>query len=138
MSSSATPSRTTIALQNTAYHLVGCSAYMALLYKPLSCCLKHTPQYLMLLGPIILYLFILALHQSYVGYTEVMQNFKSAADIEKPGQRCERESNHTTGKSGKSGKSKRKNHRGGGKTKKMKSKREDTCTSTGSSNSGEN
>ncbi|TGO39688.1 hypothetical protein BHYA_0049g00240 [Botrytis hyacinthi] len=128
MSSSGIPSRTAVAVRETGYHLVGCSAYMAIIFKNLSCYIKHTPQYLVLVGPIIIWLFILALHQTYKGFKEVIEKWKSHEAIGEFGQRFKQGSDQATGKS------KRKNHRGGVKAKKAKGKREDT----GSSNSGEN
>ncbi|TGO12255.1 hypothetical protein BPAE_0853g00010 [Botrytis paeoniae] len=124
MSSSGIQPRTTVAVRDTAFHLVGCSAYMAIVFKSLSCCMKHTPQYLVLVGPIIIWLFILTLHQTYKGFKEVIEEWKSDGAI---GQRLNQGTQET-------GRSKRKNHRGGVKAKKAKGKREDT----GSSNSGEN
>ncbi|KAF7903032.1 hypothetical protein EAF00_002934 [Botryotinia globosa] len=128
MSSSGIQSRTTVAIRDTGYHLVGCSAYMAIIFKNLSCCLKHTPQYLVLVGPITIWLFILALHQTYKGFKEVIEDWKSHGAIGNSGQRSKQGIDQATGKS------KRKNHRGGVKAKKAKGKQEDT----GSSNSGEN
>ncbi|THV46766.1 hypothetical protein BGAL_0361g00040 [Botrytis galanthina] len=128
MSSSRIQSRTTVAVRETGYHLVGCSAYMAIIFKYLSCCMKHTPKYLVLVGPIIIWLFTLVLHQTYEAFKEVIENWKSDEALGKSGQRFKRETDQATGKS------KRKNHRGGVKAKKAKGKREDT----GSSNSEEN
>ncbi|KAF7958342.1 hypothetical protein EAE96_001892 [Botrytis aclada] len=119
--------RTTAAIQEAGFYLVGCSAYMAIIFKCLSCCMKHAPQYIVLVGPIIIWLFILVLHQTYKGLKEVIGDWKSDKAMESSGQRLKQGSDQATGKA------KRKNHRGGVKTKKAKNKREDT----GSSNSGE-
>ncbi|TGO53653.1 hypothetical protein BOTNAR_0290g00150 [Botryotinia narcissicola] len=128
MSSSGIQSRTTVAARDTGYHLLGCSAYTAIIVKNLSCCMKHTPEYLVLVVPIIIWLFILALHQSYKGFKEVIEDWKSHGALGKSGQTFRQGTDQATGKS------KRKNHRGGVKAKKTKGKREDT----GSSDSGEN
>ncbi|TGO08191.1 hypothetical protein BTUL_0221g00070 [Botrytis tulipae] len=128
MSSSGIQSCTTVAVRDMGYHLVGCSAYMAIIFKNLSCCMKYTPQYLVLVGPITIWLFILALHQTYKGFKEVIEDWKSHGASEKSRQRFRQGTDQATGKS------KRKNHRGGVKAKKARGKREDT----GSSNSWEN
>ncbi|TGO82199.1 hypothetical protein BPOR_0893g00030 [Botrytis porri] len=128
MSSSGIQVRTTVAVQNTAFHLVGCSAYTAIIFKSLTCCMKHTPQYLVLVGPIMIWLFILTLYQTYQGFKKVIEEWKSDGAMGKSGQGLKQGTNQATGKS------KRKNHRGGVKAKKAKGKREDT----GSSNSDEN
>ncbi|KAF7943888.1 uncharacterized protein EAE97_005958 [Botrytis byssoidea] len=128
MSSLGIQSRTTVAVRDTGYHLSGCSAYMAIIFKNLSCCMKHAPEYLVLVVPIIIWLFILALHQTYKGFKEVIEDWKSHEASEKSGQRFRQGTDQATGKP------KRKNHRGGVKAKKARGKREDT----GSSNSGEN
>ncbi|KAK6612761.1 hypothetical protein H4I96_01974 [Botrytis cinerea] len=77
MSPSGINPRTTAALQEAGFHLVGCSAYMAIILKSLSCCLKHTPQYIVLVGPIIIWLFISSLCQTYNRFQEVIENWKS-------------------------------------------------------------
>ncbi|TGO46917.1 hypothetical protein BCON_0301g00010 [Botryotinia convoluta] len=128
MSQSGINPRITAAFQEAGFHLAGCSAYMAIIFKSLSCCMKHAPQYLVLVGPIIIWLFILTLHQTCKEFKEVIEDWKSDEAMGKSGQRFKQGTDQATGKS------KRKNHRGGVKAKKAKGKREDT----GSSNSGEN
>lgn len=128
MSSSGINPHTTVALQEAGFHLVGCSAYMAIIFKSLSCCLKHTPQYIILVGPIIIWLSILCLRQTYNRFQEAIENWKSDGVMGKLGKRFKEGNDQATGKS------KRKNHRGGNKTKKLKAKREDTASSI----SGEN
>ncbi|KAM0153481.1 hypothetical protein ACHAQE_002893 [Botrytis cinerea] len=122
MSPSGINPRTTVALQEAGFHLVGCSAYMAIILKSLSCCLKHTPQYIVLVGPIIIWLFISSLCQTYNRFQEVIENWKSDGVMGNLGKRFKQGNDQATGKP------KRKNHRGGNKTKKSKTKREDTAS----------
>ncbi|TEY37197.1 hypothetical protein BOTCAL_0524g00040 [Botryotinia calthae] len=128
MSSPGIKPHTTAAVQEAGLHLVGCSAYVAMIFKSLSCCLKHTRQYIVFVGPIMIWLFILSLRQTYNGFQEVIENWNSDEAMRKLGKRFKRGADQATGKS------KRKNHRGGNKTKESKTKRENT----GSSISGEN
>lgn len=124
---------TVTAVRDAGFHLVGCGAYIAIIYKSLSCCTKYTPQFTILIGPIVLWPFILILRHGFRELKEVIRDWKSEeaqeARIKKLNEVVKQgttEAEETDGKQKcvNGEKTKRKNHRGGAKAKKAKGKGE--------------
>ncbi|CAD6442317.1 9d5e7f9d-ba6c-4a9c-b27a-359298954e7f-CDS [Sclerotinia trifoliorum] len=127
-------SHTYLALSRTSYIVLGCSAWMAISIRSLSCCIKYEPQYFLLFSPAHIWAFVLIIRHEYKELEEVHLDWEReeaqeirSQKLRDASKKSESEADKLSDGSGSSngGKSKRRNHRGGVKAKKIRGRSEE-------------
>ncbi|APA09309.1 predicted protein [Sclerotinia sclerotiorum 1980 UF-70] len=107
---------------------------MAISVKSLSCCIKYKPQYFLLFSPVHIWLFVLIIRHEYMELKEVHLDWKREEAQEIRSQKLRDASKETASEDDESsegtessngGKSKRRNHRGGLKVRKLRGRGEE-------------